>query len=63
MAKTQTAGQAVGTIGRRHYSTGGTTDGRRFRSDLGSRGRNMAPPQEYGRLRGLIHSGGHDPSL
>ena len=57
MAKTQTAGQAVGTIGRRHYSTGAVPIRSRFpRSE-------HAPPQEYGRLRGLIHSGGHDPSL
>ena len=48
MAKTQTAGQAVGTIGRRHYSTGGTTDGRRSRSDLGSRGRNMLRRKSMG---------------
>ena len=48
MAKTQTAGQAVGTIGRRHYSTGGTTDGRRSRSDLVSRGRHVPRPKRKG---------------
>lgn len=63
MAKTQTAGQAVGTIGRRHYSTGGTTDGRRSRIRSRFPRSEHAPPQEYGRLRGLIRSGDHDPSL
>ena len=48
MAKTQTAGQAAGTIGRRHYSTGGTTDGRRSRSDLGPRGRNKLRRKSMG---------------
>ena len=48
MTKTQTAGQAAGTIGHRDYSTGGTTDGHRFRSDLGSRGRNKLRRKSMG---------------
>ncbi|WP_294510953.1 hypothetical protein [uncultured Bilophila sp.] len=48
MAKTQTAGQAVGTVGRRHYTIGGTTDGRRSYADLGSRGKNMLRRKSMG---------------
>ena len=49
--RTTTAG-ASAVQGRRHYSTGGTTDGRRSQRDVGAFGRNIL------RSRGAGGSGG-----